>query len=461
MKLRTLMIVVTAVLVSCKTDEFAGEAPRASALAPLETVEYSQVSREVRQIQVTQGKSGSSASENYSVTSKGIVDIVVVVDNSSSMAEEQRNLSGRLSTLLSAIKDSDWKIMVTTTDPNTNCENSPISKSDANPASRFQSMVTNVGLDKFGIERPILKAAEALKCRSWFQSWLRPDSTVAVLILTDEDNCHIDLASGYGCAGQADRDGKYLIDNLASIRKVGTDARVYGIFWHPSQSQSQCPTALKQANIVADVVKATNGTWGSICDSDYTQTLSKISQDVAQILKADFTLKSIPDPGTLKISVNGQNWTDFVLKGLNVHFTRNPPVGSAITVRYVSGASGVVTNKFDMPEEPADGAITASVSGQPAGVVTYDANGRKAVFSKPPAEGSVITLSFKANTPLKSVFNIAPNADTKHLSVSVNGAPVPPSGYIYDGNTGAITFKVPPPESAKIKIDWRGKKKVG
>lgn len=460
------LVVMGLVATACKTNDFNGQSTRAAALPPLQTLDLSQIVREVRQVSARQGSSGSNGNENYSVTQKGVVDIVVVVDNSGSMAEEQANLSSRMAPLLSAIKDSDWRVLVTTTDPEDNlgllgrCVNTPIMKGDLNPEGRFQNLVRGAGTSGTGTERPILAAVDALKCKYGGNTWIRPESTVAVLILTDEDNCHIDVEHGYGCAGAPDKDGAYLTNYLSTIRKVGTDAKVYGIFWHPTQSQSQCSTALKQATIISDVVQRTGGTWGSICDGDYAATLSRISQDVAQILKADFTLKSIPDAGTFRMTVNGQNWTDFVLTGPNVHFTRNPPVGAAIAVTYISGASGKVTNSFDMPEEPADGQIAATVNGQAAGGVSYDASGKKAVFSSKPADSSVIVITYKANTPLKTVFNIAPNADTRFLKIYVNGALVSPSNYKYDSDSGTLTFSAPPPEGAKIRAEWRGKKKI-
>jgi hypothetical protein len=40
----------------------------------------------------------------------------------------------------------------------------------------------------------------------------------------------------------------------------------------------------------------------------------------------------------------------------------------------------------------------------------------------------------------------------------VNGAVVDKASYSYNSATGAITFKVPPPESSKIRVEWRGKR---
>jgi hypothetical protein len=444
---------------SCRTESFTGVGKRAVALPPVQTKEFTQDAFEPRQVQLKQGVSGAKGDENYAVTAKGVVDIVVVVDNSGSMAEEQANLSSRMLPLLSSLKDADWRIVVTTTDPNSKCGYGPISKGDFFAETRFKSYV-KAGTDGTGIERPILQAVAALKSDCFFGpgKWLRPGSTVAVVILTDEDNCHIDVARGYGCAGEPDKDGAYLTSYLSSIRKIGTEARVYGIFWHPSVMQSQCPTALKSANILADVVQSSGGTWGSICDSDYSATLTKISTDVAQILKADFALKSIPDAGTFKMTVNGQPWTDFSQTGVNVHFTKNPPVGGSIKVSYLSGSAGLVGNSFDMPEVPAGGLVTGTILGQPAGAVTYDGAAKKVVFAQNPPDGSVITLSYKKEVPLRKVFTISLDANRQYLNVYVSGVLVAPSTYNYNDKTGEITFTVAPPESAPIKVEWRGTK---
>lgn len=458
MKSSLVIIGLLGLLNSCKSTQFTGATARTPALPPLQVREFVQDTREVRQVQVKQGASGANNNQVHNVTAMGIVDIVVVVDNSGSMKEEQTNLSSRMAPLLSAIRDSDWKMVVVSTDANNEYFRGPISKSTINAENVFANYVMNAGVNGSGLERPILRAVDALRWRPFLGgSWLRPNSTVAVVILTDEDNCHIDIEKGYGCGGSADSSGSYLTNYLSSIRRVGTDARVYGIFWHPSQAQAQCGTALKQATVIADVVQQTGGTWGSICDADYSATLSKISNDVAKILKADFVLASTPDPGTFKMTVNGQSWTDFQLSGRQVLFTRKPPVGSAVRVEYRSGAFGVVTNRFDLPEAPAGGVVTATVGGQAAGDITYDAATGKAVFAQMPPDGSTIIMSYKVDSPLKTVFEIAPYADTRQIKVFVNGALIERSNYIYSVPNGTVTFKVPPPESSKIRIEWRGR----
>lgn len=462
LRLLGLSVVLTAVVSTCKSADLTGETGRsAPAMPPLQTQTFQQITRAGKQATFTQGKSGATTNEDYSITAFGVLDLLVVIDNSGSMSEEQSNLAARLSPLLSAVQDSDWRIAVTTTDPSDRCVTELIKKTDSNVASRFASAI-NAGTNGDGIERPVLRAVQGLKSECFLGpgKWLRDGSTVAVLIVTDEDNCHIDVNQGYGCSGQSDKDGAYLTNYLASIRKVGVDARVYGIIRHSSQTQAQCSTALKSADIVASVISQSGGTWGSICDADYGATLSKISSDVAKILKTDFVIKGAPDPGTLAITVSGQPWTAYTLNGLVVHFTSPPPAGAPVRVAYRSGAAGVVTNKFDLPETPLEGSLAAQVNGGIVTGLTWDAATRKVVFPANPTEGSTIIVSYKEAKPLVNTFLIAPDADTRYINVKVNGQSIGANAFSYDAKTGAIKLTTPPPEGQAIIVEWRGSKKA-
>jgi hypothetical protein len=444
----------------CKTNSFTAETEKAEALPPIEQRSFTQVSFPERSTVVTQGRKGASSKEGYSVTARGILDLLIVVDNSQSMMEEQANLASRMTPLLSAVKDSDWRIGVVTTDPSDGCLESVIKKGEIFPELRFRAAINN-GINGTGIERPIYQAVEALKpgCRLLLGKWLRPNSTLAVLFLTDEDNCFGTVNTGYSCPTAADREASYLTKYISSIRKLGTEARLYGVFWHPSQAT--CNGAYKQATILAEAVQASGGTWGSICQNDFTPTLTKISSDVAKILTADFALKSTPDSGSVKLTVNGSPWTDFKVDGVNVHFTKTPPANAAISVTYVSGASGLVTNEFDLPSEPVDGSLSAKVGTASAGSVTWDSSKKKAVLSTTPADGATVEIKYREVSPLKETFEIATAANPSTVKVKVNGAALDASQFKYDSITGIVKITPAPPESAKIDIEWRGSKRAG
>lgn len=440
------------VVSACKTSEFTGSSKREAEGPPVQSKSFTQLTRELRKVTVSQGVKGASSNENYAVTSKGVLDLLIVVDNSASMGEEQQGLASRMTPLLSAVKGSDWQIAVTTTDPSDRCVTSLIQKNDWFVETRFKSAI-NAGTSGTGTERPFLRAVEGLKSECFFGpgKWVRPDSTLAVLIVTDEDSCYVG-SNGEGYANCPDQEPSYLVNYVSSIKKLGTQARIYGLIWGPG---TNCPTALKSADKVAQAITTSGGTFGSICDSDYSSTLTRISSDVAKILSADFTLKSVPDAGSLKITVGGQPWTDFTLNGKVVHFTKAPPQNAPILVNYVSGANGIVTNSFNLPSTPAADSISATVNGQSAGAVSWNAQTKQAVFATTPPEKSSIEISYKEDTPLLDSFEIAKGAVTD-LHVVVDDKEVDPSSYTFDAGTGQVKFKTPPREAAKIVVSWRG-----
>ncbi|RYZ48847.1 MAG: VWA domain-containing protein, partial [Proteobacteria bacterium] len=128
-----------------------------------------------------------SVSESFQQNSSasGALDLLLVIDNSGSMAEEQVNLSDKLSPLLSFVQNSDWRIGVVTTDPKDGCLRNLISKTDQNAMASFASAV-QPGIKGSGNERGIQQAVAGLKgeCNT-SGSWLRNQSTVGVLIVSD------------------------------------------------------------------------------------------------------------------------------------------------------------------------------------------------------------------------------------------------------------------------------------
>src|SRR5690606_41180852 len=58
-----------------------------------------------------QGVSGSNKTDTFMQTTQtGVLDVLIVIDNSGSMAEEQNNLAGKLQPLLSYVQGADWQI---------------------------------------------------------------------------------------------------------------------------------------------------------------------------------------------------------------------------------------------------------------------------------------------------------------------------------------------------------------
>ncbi|MBC7530870.1 MAG: VWA domain-containing protein [Oligoflexus sp.] len=412
---------------------------------------FTQVDRPMITDLFAQGSDLKSKSESFQQNSSasGSLDILLVVDNSGSMTEEQSNLSGKLSPLLSFVDTSDWRIGVVTTDPKDGCLRSLVSKSDQNSATAFQTAV-NAGIKGSGNERGIQQAVAGLKgeCNA-SGSWLRAQSTVAVLIVSDEDNC----SDGKGCGTDPWASGNYLTDYLRTIRQPGINARVYGLIGHPSLSSTQCKTMASKANIYAAVIDETGGSWGSICDSDYSTTLQAISKDISVILLTQFTLKNAPTAASLKVYRNNILLSSgYALHGNVVEFEKAPPAGSTIRIDYEFNAAPP-QNEFVLREHAEANALTVSLDGIESKAFHLDAAANSIVFDAAPKATSIKALYRRADA-LSKEFSVGAGLDISKMTVTVNKQALAAADYFYRKNDGMVALKTPPGDKAEIGISF-------
>jgi hypothetical protein len=446
-------IVAAGFPVACNKSDFRGSAEK---VAPTLTREFVQDTYPAAHTTRTQGYLGEPRTQAFEQGEWGQLDLLVVVDDSGSMAEEQVNLASKLDPLLKYVARSDWRIAVVTTDPADGCQRALIEKADADAKARFRDAVA-AGTGGSGEERGLLQAVAGLKAQCLgAKPWVRPDSTVSVLVVSDEDNCYLDDKSGYGCSGKLDRDADYLADYLATIRSPGEDARVYGLVWHPTTAKAQCTSALKQADTYAPLIEQTKGKWGSICDADYTATLEGISEDIARILKAEVELETAPDAGSLAVTVDGKPWTEFELDGRKVRFTKTPPFGAKVEVGYRVGEGGAVAREFELDKTPVAQSLSVSVDGESLDPAAYrwDEEKQRLVFAEAPAEKAKIEVDYQERVELRSAFDIGPSANARSIRVFVDGAPLE-DGVAYDAATGLVTVTPPPPAGSAVKITFK------
>lgn len=404
-----------------------------------------QINRVVGQDAYRQGHAGGVREEAFTQTGNKNLDILVVVDNSGSMAEEQRNLGARLTPLLSAVEETDWRIAVTTTDPSGPCVRAAVGKGDVNAETAFRKAV-QAGTMGSGNERGVLTAVKALSasCQN-FAGWMRDDSSLAVLILSDEDNC----SDGTECRGEAHAKGDYLLDHLATMRVPGKNARVYGILWHPTEPRASCPTAQQPAPIYADLVARTGGSWGSICDNDYTGTLSAISQDMAVNLKTKFTLQQAPNAGSVAVTVDGVRRTDFTVSGNILELATPPRDGSIVKVSYGYGGEPMKT-EFVLSRPAAPDSLVVMEDGVVLSPAHYalDATHTRLVFSTMPQENARIRVTYREDKALPATFTLEKRFKGDELVVTVDGRVE--SGIVSDSAAGTFRFLVPPSDGAEI-----------
>lgn len=262
--------------------------------------------------------------DEFNQKQKGVLDILVVIDNSSSMRQEQSELSKNLPALLEYVKESDWQIAVISTSRQ-DCLNERITKNTTDYANKYKNMV-NLGIDGSDVELYFYQTIQGLKgeCQGTTTAWLRENSTIAILIVGDEGtkcdpyyNYNI-IPTDMPCKSS------HLTTYLKSIRSE-TNAKVYGL--------------LKVSSWTADELSIF-AAYGSISDTSYSNTLQKISQNVQDTLEDVFPLSQIPS-SNVKVVVNGDaplNSSKYTIdtKSKQLQFNKGyvPPDKATIVVTY-------------------------------------------------------------------------------------------------------------------------------
>lgn len=248
------------------------------------------------------------------------MDIVFIVDDSGSMQEEQANLAANFPKFVSKIDSFktksgsklDWRIAVTTTGRNLNYKISmpigggtmPMSekgddgafrmksecgttkrwveKADAQPTQEFQCLA-KVGTGGSSIEMPLLATKLATVDRvsdGTNKGFLRDDALLAVVILTDEDDCSREdndfTIQNDSCETMQNvkpvADYKTAFDNVAHGAGRWATAVIAG----DKQCESSFGKAIEAKRLKQFVSLAgKNGTFSSICDGDLTGALEK------------------------------------------------------------------------------------------------------------------------------------------------------------------------------------------
>jgi hypothetical protein len=415
------------------------------------TLTFQQLTRPVLTETFKQGQGAQNHLEKFAQSqAAGVLDLLVVIDTSGSMKEEQVNLGSRLAPLIKSVSNSDWRIGVVTTDPKDGCMRSLIKKSDSNPSGAFEQAIA-AGITGTGNEQGIRQAVAGLSCPA--ADWLRESSTVAVLIVSDEDNCS---KNGQDCGSDPWNSETYLLNFMKNDlgRKLGSDARVYGLIKHPTDTA--CKTAFNVGTQYAAAIDASKGTWGSICATDYSSTLGRISSDVATILKKQFALKSEPKSGTTEVTVilpdgTRQKTSAFTIIGTVLTFTSAPPLQSQIEVSYQTETSAMYS-EFAVASNAVPGSALVSINNTQVAPDQYILTGNRLRFVNTPPANATITATYRKDSGLNQTFDLGQDVIPASLSVRVNGAAT--SGVTFDPKSGKLVFAAPPADGATITANF-------
>lgn len=446
-------------LVACANAEFKGStfSARGKDLAALKVEDFG-VAGDVRTKNATQGSAGQEQSETFVQNATSPLDIVMVVDNSGSMEEEQVNLSSKLANLLSAVEATDWRIGITSTDLADGGLIRRINKGDNNVQTVFSDTINGLGTNGSGHEMGIAQAAHAvqggIEGRRGVTPWIRGNSGLAILIVSDEDNCSGEggvyfcgpARSGFSFNQINGMQNKsYLLDYLQGVRQFKQTTRVYGIINTPQSSCPGLPLNTVSA-IYGDTIRTTGGLSGSICDQSYEATLKEISKDFVAVLNVDYTLTDAPNAGTVKVTVNGQDFSGkFTVNGKTIKFDQVPPEGAKIAVNYVTGQSTEISSLTLNGDRITD--VEVFVNGKKLGTnaYSYDANSRVVSFTAKLNKGDKVSVAYKSGTPRRTVALTKTPKDVNEIKVFVGNPSDKGSRqlasnlFTYDAKTNSIS----------------------
>jgi len=242
------------------------------------------------------------------------IDVLFVIDNSGSMGQEQTNLIANFPGFIAVLDDSglDYRVAVTTTGRDysytmsTPLGNLPqsqdggdngtmlmpagcnmtkrwIEKTDADVSGTF-SCLANVGTSGPSDEMPLSAMRDAFEERmtdGTNMGFHRPDALLAIVMLTDEEDCSYEQSVTLGfaqslCSAQMEPVPNYVtfLDQYTGNRTRWATAVIAGM--GPGSCSSSFGNA-DEATRLKDFVQMTgaNATMSSICDGDLSGGLAQ------------------------------------------------------------------------------------------------------------------------------------------------------------------------------------------
>lgn len=390
----------------------------------------------------------------YSKTTYRDLDILIVMDDSGSMGDEQNALSTRLPALINEVKDTNWRIGVIHTGVNVNnpdwegsseykrqyaqnhpCLVSLIKKDDYigadgsvnnEEASAAFKKAIQLGNSGDGYSQGILKAAYGLKqekvCpqKPQYANWLRKKSFVAVLIVSDEDNCSNGNINSDSCISNVVNSfpyqnyrsefglDTYLNNNTVGFftnflknnmkRTPGKDARVFGIVSYTTSRKN-----LHDGKIYRELVTQTSGVAGDIAASTYEPILRQISSNISKIVtNLSFDLSELPskeNPFEVYVDGNLLDASRYTVDGRKVYIT-DPElfdIGSKkIVFKYSYGSTRF--KEVTLKSIPIEDSLVVKVDGTslvPDSEWSYDPSANKIIFTDPPEPKARIQINYK------------------------------------------------------------------
>jgi hypothetical protein len=264
---------------------------------------------------------------------QGDLDILFVVDNSCSMADEQQALAANFSSFSAhlLLTRADFHLGVTTTDVFVDSgamRGQPAFLTPQTPQlSQAFGARALAGVMGSGFEQPfegLLRAVTSPMAQGTNAGFLRPGAPLAAIIVTDAVEQSPQLVDAYLAGLRAVKANRA---DLVSISVVGP--------FTPASATCQLDTVPDQGRY-QQAITATGGVKADICTTNWARDLDVIGNSLAG-LTARFPLKSTPDlarPFTVTVDGVATTGWSYDARSRALVFTTPPPAGAHIIATY-------------------------------------------------------------------------------------------------------------------------------
>ncbi len=287
-----------------------------------------------------------------SATNKKI-DVLVVIDNSGSMATEQANMAQRFNTFIDELNGLDWQVGIITTDISQDTElrdgrlipfrgaytgrvitsQMDIATAKASFSQTIQRTDTGASGDEQGIAASYRAIERSQVAGSDNSSLIRPDAALAIVIVTD--------------ANETPKGGISTVRNdpakLVSLIKGISPQKAISINSIVVKSNDRACLGINgnesYGTVYESASRATGGIIGSVCEADYASQLTLIGQTSAGLVNS-ITLACQPvdanGDGTIDLEIRDPNMnivSGYTLQGLQVKLSSPLSIGRT-TVKY-------------------------------------------------------------------------------------------------------------------------------
>ncbi len=261
-----------------------------------------------------------------------MLDIVWIIDNSGSMADEQTNLGNNFNKFIADFisMNVDFKMGITTTDVSSSSQKGKMvagsdtkltsAKAKANKdqfLTDFKNLVQQ-GIKGSGYEKG-LEASEGFMQKN-AKSFLRKDAYLAVVILSDEEDQSLKAPSFY-------------TDYLKSYKNSAGLVKIYSIVDKNLKSLGGNTVGFKR---YAEASDQTAGVVADITD-DYSKVLMDMGKTIIKLLSS-FALAHDATPASMKVYVNNQEVFGYTYDASSSSIKFNdghvPAAGAKIKVLY-------------------------------------------------------------------------------------------------------------------------------